>query len=151
MKQKTAKATKNTTSNHKGVTAVDRHIILDNDLPNGPFKTYCVLAMLAEQGNGETYSGILLDNAIITNKKLSYGAFRLYCIFASLSTNSSIPLFFYTQSLAILMEYSVSSARRYVKELTNAGIIEKVRYEFREGLFDTGFIIHDCIRNTLEA
>ena len=150
MKTETAKGTSNATSSSKGITAVAHEIILDKDLPNGPFKTYCVLAMLAQQ-DGETYSGIPLDNVIISNTSLSDGAFRLYCIMGTFYIGDPVPLFYDTETIAFRMRCSISSARRYIKELTDAGIIEKVRYKYTKDFYETGFIVHDCIRDTAEA
>ena len=152
MNPTTAKKTATTTSNLIPInsTQIEREIILDKTVPNGPFKVYCVLAMLA--GVNEGYASIPIDNAIIEDASLSEGAFRLYCILAIfVKSHEASPIFVDTTQLANLMGRSKSTAQRYINELVKQGIVERVRCATPDGLHGTGFVIHDSIRDSLEA
>ena len=143
-KSATLNTTSKQTSCNEGITTIDKVIIFDRDLPNGAFRTYCVLAMFA--GMNESLC-VPLDNSIIRNTSLSSGAFRLYCILAAFYTECRPPIFTTAWGLGVSMGRSKASAQRYIKELTTAGIIEKVRCKVPNGEYDTGFIVHDCIRD----
>ena len=132
------------------ITTISNSIIMNRELPNPAFKLYCVMAMLAGM-NDLTSNCAVLDNSIIQDTSLSYGAFRLYCVMAKSAGFNAIPIPAYIPMLSTFMGCSDSTTRRRVKELTNKGIVEKKVCEVYKDVYDTCFVLHDCIRNKKEG
>ena len=130
------------------ITTIAAEVILDKNLPNGPFKLYCILAKYA----GMNFAGgIPLDNAIIEDTSLSDCAFRVYCVLAIFAhTCPTSPLFLAPSNIGSLLGRSEGTIRKHLKTLIKKGIIEEKRYDFTNGLHDNYFVIHDCIRDKKE-
>lgn len=96
---------------------------------------------------------INVDSTILADTEISHSAFRLYCIFVMLAGNTN-QVCVRLKKLANLLGRSTRSIRRDLDVLISKGIIDKIRRkntDETEEYLESLFIIHDCVRDTLEA
>lgn len=96
---------------------------------------------------------VTIDSTILADTEISHSAFRLYCILVMLACDTN-QVCVRIKKLANLLGRSTRSIRRDMNILIEKGIIEKIRRkntDETEEYLESLFIIHDCVRDTLEA
>ncbi len=99
------------------------------------------------------YTFSIIDNSVLLDTEITHATFRLYCILVMLVGDDN-QICIRIKKLANMLGKSPRSVRRAINALVDKGIINRVRQkntDDTEEYLESIFIVHDCIRDSLEA